>query len=230
MNRFRLISVLVVVAVIAVAGVALGCGGNENGDSDGRSGPDTTQATTPVGQDARAERRGESGGGAGSDRGSEGPAPNEAQDEARRRSQEQAASSELTGDEKAAQVNAQRFYDILGQEKGDRNTTDFDSAGFCELMSEESREQTVEYARRSSGIDQEWNCENSVELLVIRAKRTGGFRHTRKAKIVGVNAEGDRATATVRFGKAPLTSIPLVKEDGEWKLGASVTEGESGGD
>lgn len=88
-------------------------------------------------------------------------------------------------------------------------------------MSEEAREQTIDYAKRSSGIDKEWTCENSVELLVLRSKRTGGFKHARKAKVIAVNAEGDRATATVRFGRGPLSTIPLVKEDGEWKLGPS---------
>lgn len=82
----------------------------------------------------------------------------------------------MTEDEQQARANAQRFYDILGQEKGDQNSTEFDSEGFCDLMSDEAQKRTIDYARRSSGIDQEWNCENSVELLVIRSKRTGGSK------------------------------------------------------
>ena len=61
---------------------------------------------------------------------------------------------------------------------------------------------------------------NVVAWSVLCSERSSAARN---AKIGAVNAEGDRATATVRFGKgAPLTSIPLVKEDGEWKLGSSA--------
>jgi len=37
--------------------------------------------------------------------------------------------------------------------------------------------------------------------------------------VIGVNAEGDRATGWMRFGKGSVTSMPLVREAGEWKLG-----------
>lgn len=57
-------------------------------------------------------------------------------------------------------------------------------------------------------------------MLVRRFKQAGGFERVRQAEVVGVNAEGDRAT--VRFGRGPLTTIPLVREDGEWKLGSSI--------
>ena len=37
-----------------------------------------------------------------------------------------------------------------------------------------------------------------------------------------MNVDGDRATASVRFGgKGPISTVALVKEDGEWKLAAS---------
>ncbi|HYP54945.1 MAG TPA: hypothetical protein VEQ41_01400 [Solirubrobacterales bacterium] len=117
------------------------------------------------------------------------------------------------------------FYEILGEDSGGRDRTTVDSAAFCELMSEEAQRQTVEYAKRSSGLKADLDCEAAVNLLVLRSKRSGGFAQNREAEVIGVNVAGDRATATVRFGNAPATSIALVREDGEWKLAAAPPTG-----
>lgn len=88
-------------------------------------------------------------------------------------------------------------------------------------MSKQAREQTIAYAEQESGVKRQWSCEKAIELLIRLSKRAGGFKDVRRAKVLGVNAVGDRATASIRFGKGPVTSIPLVKEDGKWKLAAS---------
>jgi hypothetical protein len=100
----------------------------------------------------------------------------------------------------------------------------------CDLMSEEAKRQTIVYAKRSAGLaDVEWTCEKATGLLLRRASQTGGLKRSLRAKIVGVNVEGDRATASVRFGgKGPISTVPLVKEDGEWKLAASPSGGGGG--
>ncbi len=98
----------------------------------------------------------------------------------------------------------------------------------CDLMSEKAQRQTVTYAKRSAGLaDVEWTCEKAAGLLLRRAGQAkGGLKRSLQAEVVGVNADGDRATATVRFGKeGPTTSIALVKEDGKWKLAASPSGG-----
>lgn len=97
----------------------------------------------------------------------------------------------------------------------------------CDLMSEEAKRQTIVYAKRSAGLaDVDWTCEKATGLLLRRARQTGGLKRSLQAEIVGVNVEGDRATATVRFGgKGPVSSVPLVREDGEWKLAASPSDG-----
>jgi hypothetical protein len=97
----------------------------------------------------------------------------------------------------------------------------------CDLMSEEAQKQTIVYAKRSAGLaDVKWSCESATGLLLRRASQTGGLKKSLQAKIVGVNVKGDRATASVRFGgKGPISTIPLVKEDGEWKLAASPSGG-----
>ncbi|HEX2070156.1 MAG TPA: hypothetical protein VHF90_00725 [Thermoleophilaceae bacterium] len=97
----------------------------------------------------------------------------------------------------------------------------------CDLMSEEAKRQTIVYAKRSAGLaDVEWTCEKATGLLLRRARQTGGLKRSLQAEVVGVNVDGDRATASVRFGgKGPISSVPLVKEDGEWKLAASPSGG-----
>jgi hypothetical protein len=128
-------------------------------------------------------------------------------------------------DEQEAKQLAQGFYEVLAEDEAESpDETSVDARAFCELMSTEAREQTIEYARRSSGIAKQWDCEAAVELLVLRSKRFGGFERAKDAEVIGVNAEGDRATATIRFGNGTATSLPLVKEDGEWRLAASPAE------
>jgi hypothetical protein len=97
----------------------------------------------------------------------------------------------------------------------------------CDLMSEQAKRQTIVYAERSAGLaDVDWTCEKATGLLLRRARQSGGLKRSLRAKIVGVNVEGDRATASVRFGgKGPISTVPLVKEDGEWKLAASPSGG-----
>jgi hypothetical protein len=103
--------------------------------------------------------------------------------------------------------------------------SELDAAGLCDLMTPRAQRQTTRYAEVSSGIAKDWNCELAVEQLVDRTKRTGGFKQVRKVKVIGVNVEGDRATATIRFGDGPATSLPLTRHDGEWKLDSSPSGG-----
>jgi hypothetical protein len=132
-----------------------------------------------------------------------------------------------TSEEDEAKRAAADFYTVLGEDKAakDPNRTTIDTRSFCDLMSEEAIAQTIHYAKVSSGIQKQWDCESAVELLVIRSKRTGGFRGAQQARVIGVNTEGDTATATVQFGNGPATAIPLVRENGEWKLAASSIPG-----
>ncbi len=100
-------------------------------------------------------------------------------------------------------------------------------AKVCDLMSEQAQRQTIAYAERSAGLaDVKWTCEGATGLLLWRARQAGGLERSLRAEIVGVNTQGDRATASVRFGgRRQISSIQLVKEDGEWKLGASPSGG-----
>jgi hypothetical protein len=140
----------------------------------------------------------------------------------RKQFQQQRQAEAPTPEEQEAEQAATHFYAILGEEEAEESLdeTTVDSRSFCELMSAEAVAQTVHYAKVSSGIAQKWDCESAVDLLVIRSKQADDFKGAQQAEVIGVNAVGDKATATVRFGSGPVTSIPLVKEDGEWKLAA----------
>lgn len=132
------------------------------------------------------------------------------------------AAAEPTENEQEAGETVAGFYAILAADRSTApNRTEIDAGSFCELLSEQAQAQTIRYARASSGIRHEWDCESAVNLLVLRSKRSGAFGDVRQARVVGVNAEGERATATVQFGNGATTSIAMVREDGAWKLAAT---------
>lgn len=100
----------------------------------------------------------------------------------------------------------------------------------CDRLGEAAREQTVAYVRRSAGLaDVEWTCEKAMALLIRRSNQASGSGRLRNVTVIGVNAVGDRATATVRVGRdARVSSIPLIRENGEWRLGSAPGQGGSG--
>jgi len=149
--------------------------------------------------------------------------------------------AQLTGDRPAARAGADAvasMYEELGAavdagiasadvpvgDTLENASTSEALGGICDFMSVEARRQTIVYARRSAGRSGvQWTCEAATGLLLRRATVAGdGVTRPRRAEVVGVNADGDRATATIQFGgRGPLTTLPLVREDGEWKLAAS---------
>jgi len=101
-------------------------------------------------------------------------------------------------------------------------------AGMCDLMSEAAKRQTIDFAKRSSGVaGVDWTCEKATALLLRRSRHTGGLKPSLQAEVLRVDADGDRATATVRFGgkRGRSRQIALVKEDGKWKLAATPRRG-----
>jgi hypothetical protein len=215
----RLASRLLLAVLIALA-LAIGataCGSDDNGDDDAA---DTAAQTQP--RDSGASGDGDKGGGDGA-----APPPT--------------SGPALSGDTAQARQGVASVKDVYegfgaAVEAGVANTKvpagntleaaeDNDSlTTVCDLMSEKAQQQTITYAKRSAGLaDVKWTCEKATGLLLRRASQVkGALKRTLRAEVVGVNAEGGRATATVRFGKGSTTvSIPLVKEDGKWKLGAT---------
>ncbi|MEX1141511.1 MAG: hypothetical protein WEB79_04285 [Thermoleophilaceae bacterium] len=228
-----------VVAIAAALTLALGfaaCGGSDDADGGGtpsaqQEGSDGGGGDGAAGNDGQQRKGGKGNGGGGSDGG--GANANDGSGEGSAGSSGGSTGGDdiaLAGNKKEAGQAASAVDDVYDGIRGmERTGGDSLVAGgggeICDLMSRGARKQTIEYARRSSGIKTEWTCQKAIGLLVGRSQRLGGFGKTLKAEVVGVNAEGDRATATIRFGKGPLTTIPMVREDGEWKLGTSPATG-----
>lgn len=232
-SRVLLRTLVVAISALAVAVGAAACGGDDDDGSDGSgSAPAGKQeadgkasgggAGKPGGKKGRGGKRADRRGGASGGKGGSAAAPEGAPPADEPLS--------LMGNKKEARNAAEvtdGVYDAIRsmERTGGDKLVAGGGGEICDLMSEAARKQTVEYARRSSGLKEKWTCPKAVGLLVGRSQRLGGFGKTLRAEVVGVNAEGDRATATIRFGKGPLRTVPLVREDGEWKLGTSPATG-----
>lgn len=234
MDSRRLLRTLVVVlSALAVAMGAAACGGDDDDEGGDRSDSAPAAAEKDRGEKAADGRSGEGGGKKtrGGDRAARDGGGSKGGGGGSRGSAPADQPLGLMGDKKearnAADVTDGVYDAIRSMERTGGDKLIAGGGGeICDLMSEAARKQTIEYARRSSGLKEKWTCPKAVGLLVGRSQRVGGFGKTLKADVLGVNAEGDRATATIRFGKGPLRTVPLVREDGEWKLGASPATGD----
>lgn len=216
MRRFLRLLAVAGLLSLAVAGFAA-CGGDDDESQD--SGGDAGQASST--SDSRGGPGGD-GGGKGSEA---GPALTGDVEEARRGVESVDEIYEGFGAAVEAGVAATDVGAINTLEAAEGSES---LSSVCDLMSEDAKRQTVVYVKRSAGLaDVKWTCEKATGLLLLRrASQTGGLKKSLRAKIVGVNVEGDRATASIRFGgKGPISTMPLVKEDGDWKLAASPSGG-----
>jgi hypothetical protein len=117
-------------------------------------------------------------------------------------------------EERAARGAMEGLYASLG-----RKTVN--AAKFCNFLSAESIRQTVQYAKRASGVKKKWSCRSSVAFMAERSKDLGAYGESKDVMVIGVNVEGGHATATIQEGNNPITAVPMIKENGEWKLGGS---------
>jgi hypothetical protein len=220
-------TVTALAAVLLVTG-ATACGGSDDGPAAATDRQSDRAGLAPADDGApRASTGDEQGGGAA--------APQE-------RAIPQPSDPVLTGDRGQARAGAEavdRMYEGLFTSVGNGiAATDVhvgstleaadgnsDLTAACESMSAPAQRETIVYAKRSAGLAGiDWTCEKAMALMLRRAKQAGGLERTLDAELVGVNAEGKRATATVRFGsgrKARTSTVSLVNEDGEWKLAAA---------
>lgn len=218
MRRFLRLLALVGVLSLAVGGLAA-CGGDDDEPQDSGSAGVPTQSESQPNSDTKGDRPAE-------------------------KASKPADAPDLTGDAEEAREGAAAVDDVyqgfgaavdarvaatdvpagntLESADGNESLT-----SVCDLMSEEAKRQTIVYAKRSAGLaDVEWTCEKATGLLLRRAKQSGGLKRSLRAKVVGFNADGDRGTASIRFGdKGPISTVPMVKEDGKWKLAASPSGG-----
>lgn len=119
--------------------------------------------------------------------------------------------------ERAPRATVVALYDALGGAAGRGR---LDAARLCGLMTERARRAMTTYLAAQTQLRDRWSCEAAARRLIERAKRFKGLKRALQVDVIGVNVDGNRATASVRFGKRqPISTLPLVKEDGRWKLG-----------
>jgi hypothetical protein len=212
-TRRVLLFVVVAVAAMACAAVSISCGDNSEGgggdvtvsgertDSDAGSSPDDPpdRAATRSGSDAKAV-------------GVLADDPGVA-----------SVGEAIVGDageRRAARAAVTAAYAILEGALG--ASEKLDAAGLCNLMATHARKEMIAYAADRTHVRDGWSCESATRLLVDRSKRVGGPARARGVEVVGINVQGNQATASVRLGKRrAISSIPLLKEGGQWKLGTT---------
>lgn len=100
------------------------------------------------------------------------------------------------------------LYDAMG---------DRDAEGVCDQLNEAAQEQVAKGGLPGS---EGTTCVEGFQAFFEAAEEAGGLDTPDNAEVVDVKVDGDRATATVKFGPGQRGKIPLVKVDGEWKLEA----------
>jgi hypothetical protein len=89
-----------------------------------------------------------------------------------------------------------------------------DLDGICELLTDDGRLQAG-----SSGHRGPTSCRSGVRrLLAIVRDRADGWRLPGEPRVVAVEADGDRAQATVALDRRWQADVPLARRHGEWRL------------
>lgn len=217
-NRNRRPYAAMLALACAGAFALAGCGDSDDADNGQTAAGDATTETSEA----------PAGGRAGNGDGGDGPRLSG--NRARARQAAVAIDDVYSGIDKAVEAGVSSVDVPVGEtlkSAGD----DSDLAHVCDLMTEAAQRQTIVYAKRSAGLaDVTWTCERATGLLLRRARQTGGENATLTARIVSVDASGDRAIATVQSGgkNGQRAQITLVREDGKWKLGAMPSGGGGG--
>jgi len=90
-----------------------------------------------------------------------------------------------------------------------------DAEGVCSTLTEPAQKQVAEGA---IGAGEGSTCADAFQQFLDAAEKQGGLDLTLKAKVKNIEINGDKAVASVSFGTARSGKIPLIKQDGEWKL------------
>ncbi len=208
-------SMSVVTAAFLMTGALAACGGDDDSSSSDGAGAPVSSGSTVATTSKAAETGGDKDG------------PTLSGDRVEAQAGLDAVSGVYEGFSAAVDKGIASV-DVPARETLDNARSNASLAGVCDLMSEEAKRQTIVYVKRSAGLaDVEWTCESATGLLLRRARTAGSLKRTIGTEVVGVNVDGDRATASVRSGRR-ITSVPLVKEDGKWKLAASMSAGGGG--
>ena len=98
-----------------------------------------------------------------------------------------------------------------------------DAAGVCAAMSRAVRRQTAQQVLGGSATPSgERTCEASLTRFLDAAAGSETLQDVPRATVQDVSIRGDRATATVSFGKRS-GKVGLVREEGDWRFDAAPT-------
>jgi ketosteroid isomerase-like protein len=111
-----------------------------------------------------------------------------------------------SSDESRARATVERLY--AGIRAGDADAV-------CSTLTAPAQKQV---AAGAIGSGKAGSCADAFQQFLDAAEKQGGLNLTLKAKVERVTVKGDKAVAKVSFGKTRAGEIPLVKQDGEWKL------------
>jgi hypothetical protein len=198
-------ALVVAVAMLSVAGL-IACGDSD--DESAMTGTTSTAAERQDGSNTGDERAtpSEDDGGSSEDEGG-GATPDGG-----------AGNGQPSGD---ANTSADEEEQVADTVRGMyRALASSDAKAVCAGMSEQAREQIAEQPPGGgSPAPGEGSCVDSLGRFLGAAAASGVLEQTLKATVTGVEITGPRAVATVSFG-GRSGKIRLVKEDGEWRLGA----------
>lgn len=204
------------VAVLAAAG----CGGDddEDGERAATTGSETAEtATTATTETAeteteRAEKGDDDGGGSGGSGGSGGTGPSDV---------EEADGGGVSGGGGGSEEDRRAVSEVVLDFHG--ALSDGDGGEACSLLAERTRQQiekNIENAPQLKGRD----CAEVIEIVAKnypdRIKDALG-----DVKIRKVTIDGDRASVAYKVGPLPATTMPLAREDGEWRVAALAGSG-----
>jgi hypothetical protein len=93
---------------------------------------------------------------------------------------------------------------------------DGDAEGVCAQLSKAAQKQIA-----AGGLGKKADsCSGSFQKFLDQADAAGGLDLVKQAKVKQVKVTGRKAVAKVSFRDRASGDVPLVKEDGEWKLEA----------
>jgi hypothetical protein len=203
------------VAAMIIAGVlgAIGCGGDDKGSGTDRDRPAASTPQSPVNRDV-GDTNGSS---------SDGDVPRSAQEPFRPPpgSEQERLYDEVTA---VYQALRQGIAPTESQASGRPAARRVDQTvkKVCNMLSKAALEQ-IQRTSPSLNDDPKTACRESLGVHLGRSSGGEGPQQSASAEIVGMEVDGDRATAKVIFGDGPPRSVLLVKEAGRWKLDAVPT-------